>query len=466
MTATPLSLGTSTAAPASRWPLAGLSLALLLASLSISSANIALPTLAAAFDAPFAAVQWVVLAYLLASTALVVGIGRLGDLMGRRRLLLGGLALFTLASLFAGAAPDIGWLIAARALQGLGGAAMMALTLALAGAAVPKERLGRALGLLATTSAAGTALGPTLGGLLIAGCGWRAVFLAPLPLALLAFALVRRHLPDDRAAGRPGSFDRRGTLLLALTLGAYALAMTQARSGLGWPTLAPLAASLAGLVLFLRVEARSAAPLLRLSMFRDPVLRGGLVTSLLVMTVMMTTLVVGPFHLGRALGLDTASVGLAVSVGPLVVALGGLPAGRLADRFGAAAMTRAGLLVLGSGCALLALLPPGLGIAGYLGPLVVVTAGYALFQTANSSAVMADVAAEQRGLTSGLLHLSRNLGLVTGTAVMGTLFAATAGDLATALPLEIAAATRLTFAAAALLVLAALAVTLQKRSAR
>lgn len=465
MTATSLPL--ADAAPtSSRWPLAGLSLALLLASLSISSANIALPTLAAAFDATFAAVQWVVLAYLLASTTLVVGAGRLGDLMGRRRLLLGGIALFTLASLLAGAAPGAGWLIAARALQGIGGAAMMALTLALAGAAVPKERLGRALGLLATTSATGTALGPTLGGLLIAGFGWRAVFLAVVPLGALAFALVHRHLPDDRAAGKPLRFDTRGTLLLAATLGAYSLAMTEARGGLGWPSLALLAASALGLALFLHTEARSAAPLVRLTLFRDPVLRGGLVTSLLVMTVMMTTLVVGPFHLGRALGLDTASVGLAVSVGPLVVALGGLPAGRLADRYGAAAMTRVGLLVLGSGCALLALLPQGLGVAGYLGALVVTTAGYALFQTANSSVILAEVAAEQRGLISGLLHLSRNLGLVTGAAVMGTLFAAAAGDLATAQPADVAAATRLTFAIAALLVVAALAVALQKRSAR
>jgi len=152
-----------------RWALAGLSLSMLLSSLGISSANVALPTLVQAFNASFQHVQWIVLAYLLAITTLIVGAGRLGDIIGRRRLLLAGLILFTLASALCALAPTLGLLIAARAAQGAGAAVMMALTMAFVGETVPKEKTGSAMGLLGTMSAIGTALGPSLGGFLIAG---------------------------------------------------------------------------------------------------------------------------------------------------------------------------------------------------------------------------------------------------------------------------------------------------------
>jgi MFS family permease len=172
--------------------LASLALATLLPSLAVSSANVALPTLAAAFGAGFAEVQWVVLAYLLATTTLIVGAGRLGDLMGRRRLLLAGVVLFTVASLLCALAPNLPLLVAARALQGMGAASMMALAMALVSASLPKNRTGRAMGLLGTMSAVGTALGPSLGGVLIGALGWPAVFAVNLPLGLLAFVLAWR----------------------------------------------------------------------------------------------------------------------------------------------------------------------------------------------------------------------------------------------------------------------------------
>src|SRR5262245_12140513 len=140
--------------------LTGLSLSMLMSSLGTSIANVALPTLAEAFAAPFQDVQWVVLAYLLAITSLIVSAGRLGDLAGRRRLLLGGVFLFTAASALCGVASTLGLLVAARAVQGAGAAVMMALTMAFVGDTVPKEKAGSAMGLLATMSAIGTALGP------------------------------------------------------------------------------------------------------------------------------------------------------------------------------------------------------------------------------------------------------------------------------------------------------------------
>ena len=455
-----------------RWALASLSLSILLSSLGTSIANVGLPTLAQVFNASFQHVQWVVLAYLLAITTLIVSAGRLGDIVGRRRLLLAGIALFTLASVLCGMAPTLWPLVAARALQGLGAALMMALTMAFVGETVPKERTGSAMGLLGTMSAVGTALGPSLGGVLIAWLGWRAIFFVNLPLGIVAFVLAYRYLPPDRGERKAeaGGFDRLGTLLLALALTAYALAMTLhpggGRSGFGLPNIGLLLLAAAGGGLFVFVESKAASPLIRLAMFRDRALSASLATSALVATVMMATLVVGPFYLARALGLEAAVVGLVLAAGPCVVALTGVPAGRIADRFGAQRMTVAGLTAMAAGCFVLFMLSTALGIPGYLAPIVVITVGYALFQTANNTAVMKDIRPDQRGVISGMLNLSRNLGLVTGASVMGAVFAfaAATGDVATAQPEAVAGGMQITFAVAGMLILLALGISLGSRT--
>jgi MFS family permease len=181
---------------------------------------------------------------------------------------------------------------------------------------------------------------------------------------------------------------------------------------------------------------------------------------------MMATLVVGPFYLARALGLEAAVVGLVLSAGPFAAALAGVPAGRIADRFGARRMTITGLAAMAAGALLLSVLPTAFGIAGYVAPLVVVTVGYALFQTANNTAVMADVRADQRGAVSGLLNLSRNLGLITGASAMGAVFAfaSAAADVSTASPVAVAAGMRITFGVAAALVVIALTLALGSRA--
>jgi MFS family permease len=378
---------------------ASLALCTLLPSLATSSANVALPTLAGAFGASFRQVQWVVLAYLLATTSVIVGAGRFGDVVGRRRLLLAGLIVFVAASVVCAIAPGLGVLVAARVAQGLGAAVMMVLAVALVGESVPHERTGRAMGLLGTASAVGTALGPTLGGLLISTFGWPSIFLVNVPLGVVALVIAQRCLRPDAAAD------------------------TTAAS----PSIGPVGGG--------------AAPR-----------RGAAATSALVSMVVMATLVVGPFYLGRGLGLGTAAAGLVMSAGPLSAALTGVPAGRLVDQFGAGRMTLVGLCVMATGCAALAVVLPGIG--GYVAPVAMLTAGYALFQTANNTGVLARVAATDRGAISGILNLSRNLGLIAGASVMGGVFSLVAGDLASAGPDEVAAGLRATFGLAAVLVMA------------
>ncbi|MDX8527519.1 MFS transporter [Mesorhizobium sp. MSK_1335] len=442
--------------------LASLSLAMLISSLSTSIANVALPTLSLAFAASFPAVQWVVLAYLLAITALIVSVGRLGDLVGRRLLLIAGLALFSAASLAAALAPSLALLIAARAMQGLGAAVMMALAIAFVGETVPKERTGSAMGLLGTMSAIGTALGPSLGGVLIAAFGWRSIFLVSAALGGVAMLAAWRFLPGDskREARGAARFDTLGTLLLAATLAAYALAMTTGRGHFGGLNVALLGAAIIGAALFVAAEAKVASPLVKLALLRDRVLAPSLAMNALVSTVMMATLVVGPFFLSRALGLSEAATGAALSIGPVVSAFCGVIAGRAVDRLGAAAMVIAGLALMVAGCAALAALPGLFGVAGYAAAIVLLTPGYQLFQAANNTAVMADVDKSERGVVSGMLSLSRNLGLVTGTAVMGAVFAFAVGtkDIAAAAPAAVAGGMGFTFAVAAGLVLVAVAI--------
>ncbi len=450
------------------WALAGLSLSVLLASLGTSIANVGLPTLALAFHASFQQVQWVVLAYLLAMTTVIVSVGRLGDIMGRKRLLVAGILLFTSASVLCGAASTLWLLIAARALQGLGAAAMMVLAMAMVGESVPKAKTGSALGVLGTMSAAGTAMGPTLGGGLISGLGWTSMFFINVPLGILTLYFVLRGLPSDRQGSKPqpSSFDGTGTLLLSMTLAAYALAMTLGRGNFGRINMALLALAFIGVWLFIRVESRATSPLIRLNLFLNRTLSTGFAMSTLVTTVVMATLVVGPFYLSGALALDSPQVGLAMSSGPLVAALTGAPAGRLVDRFGAYRMTLIGLIGMLIGSCALPMMTREFGVAGYMMPLMGMTAGYAIFQAANNTAVMANVQTDQRGVISGLLNLSRNVGLIAGASLMGAVFAfgAETTHILTASPQALVAGLRMTFAVATGLIVVALTIAVANRS--
>ena len=382
----------------SRGSLVGLSLSMLLASLGTSIANVGLPSLAQAFDASFHAVQWVVLAYLLAITAVIVSAGSLGDHLGRRRLLMAGLLLFTVACGLCGVAPALEWLIAARILQGLGAAVMMAMALGMVGDTVAKERTGRVMGLLGTMSAVGTAMGPSLGGVLLSLWGWRAIFLVGVPLGSVAVALAYHYLPVDRPRA-------------------------PASTGLGfWSSL------------------------------QVPALRAGLAMSALVAAVIMATFVVGPFYLSRGLGLDPEWMGLAMALGPCVATCAGVPAGRLTDRFGSQRMTLAGLGLLACGALLLSLAS---GLVAYLTSLVILTTGYSLFQAANNTAVMSDVDGSRRGTVSGLLNLSRNLGLIFGASVLGAVFAWASPDVTRAMPQSVAFGLHVTFSVALGLILLA-----------
>lgn len=350
-----------------RFTVVALAVAMMLASLGTSIANVALPSLAVEFSASLKHVQWVVTAYLIALTVSVVLVGHLGDRFGLKQMLVWGLGLFTVASLLCAVAPTLWFLIGARALQGGAGAFLMTLTLAMVHETTGKDRIGRTMGLLGTMSAFGTALGPSLGGVLISTAGWPGVFLILVPIGVLGVVLACAALPQSD----------RNTV--------------------------PAKIHLVGL--------------------RQTRLVPRMIANFLVAAVMMATLVIGPFYLGIALGLSVVAVGFVMSVGPVISVCSGIPSGRLVDRFGPDRIAFVGLAALALGSAALAVLPGLFGIAGYLAAIAILTPGYQLFQAANNTAVMAGVSKDQRGIFSGLLGLSRNLGLVLGALGLGWVFA-------------------------------------------
>lgn len=405
---------------------AGSGLAVLLAALGTSAANVALPKIADDFGASMHYVQWVVIGYLLALTVTSVEAGRLGDRFGHSRMLLAGIALFALAAGLGAASPTLAVLVIARLAQGAGAALMMALPLALARETVVPGRLGQAMGLMGTMSAIGTALGPSLGGVILAGVGWRGMF-AALAIAAAATMPLLTCAPRRRSPAAATVPPARGaTVVFALAVSAYALAMT-AGGGLALPA---LVAAIGLAVVFWRLDRGAAAPMLPRDELSDPALRASLAMNAIVGAVMMATLVVGPFYLSGGLGLGTLQVGLAMSVGPVLSALSGVPAGRIVDRLGAPAVIRLALLIMIAGAVGLAILPARLGLAGYLMSVSLLTPGYQMFLAANTAQTMVRASDARRGVVSGLLGLSRNLGLVTGAALMGSVFAWASGGVA------------------------------------
>ena len=382
-----------------------LALAILSASLGTSIANIALPTLTAVFSAPFAQVQAVVIAYLAAMALSVVIAGRLGDRYGLKPVFITGLGLFAIASLLCAIAPQLWQLIAARAFQGIGAAFLMTLGMALLRQTAGEKHVGRAMGIVGTVSALGTALGPSVGGFLLAIAGWRSLFWIQIPLVtivlFMAFTLLPATPVKEKASLSGGLSLWNTTLLPNLTINAAVTA------------------------------------------------------------VIMTTLIVGPYYLGLGLGLKERLVGLVMAIGPAVATFSGIPSGRLVDTWGFRRALTAGLSLVVTSTFMLAILPNLLGVTGYILAIIVLTPGYQLFQAANNTATLAEVPGNQRGTVSGLLNLSRNIGLIAGASLMGQVFALGVGteDFTHAAPASLANGMQLTFFLAGAMVLVAIAFT-------
>lgn len=409
--------------------------AMVLAVLDAAIANVALPTIARSLQVTPGKSVWIITAY---QTALVMGLlpcAALGESLGYRRVFAAGVALFTLASAACALAPSLPWLVAARFLQGLGAAAIMALGIALLRLVVPQRQLGAAIAWNALAVALSSAAGPTLGAAILSGAGWEWLFALNLPLGATVL-VAARALPE-----RPGSARRLDGLSVALNLGSLASLVVGAEVLMSEPVPAAalLAAAAFGLTWLVRREMRSDAPLIPLDLLRANSFRTSMIASICCFAGVTLGLLALPFHLQHGLGQDTLTTGLYMTPWPLTVAVVAPLAGRLADRVATAWLCAAGGLLLAVGLVAVSLWP----LQGNLLPLVPLTMlcglGFGLFQVPNNRNMFLSTPRERSGAAGGMQASARLAGQTAGGVVTSLLFTVASADVAPRIGLALGA---------------------------
>lgn len=382
--------------------------------------NIGLNTLVKEFNKPLVVIEWVVLAYMLTISSLMLSIGRLGDMIGKKKLFLAGLITFTLGSLLCGFSSSIYWLIAFRVLQAVGGAVNMALGTAIVTEAFPDRERGKALGILGTLVSIGIIAGPTIGGVILESLPWNWLFFVNLPVGIIGVIMVLRYVPAYRP-GKKQHFDFRGALVLFVALVSLLFALSSIQSGivdLQW-ILVLFGVFITALGGFIVIEKRTPEPMIDLSMFHNRMFSVNLVTGLLVFVVTAGTMILLPLYLQNILNFGPRQSGLMLAITPVCVALVAPFSGALSDRVSSRLITAIGLVVLLTGFFLVSTLNTDTTVAGYLLRFIPVGIGIGLFQAPNNSAIMGSAPRERSGVASSLLSLNRTIGQTTGIALLG-----------------------------------------------
>jgi len=405
--------------------MAAVAMGVFLATIDGSIVNVALPTLTRAFNTQFSTVQWVVLAYLLTITTLLLSVGRLADMIGKKPLYTAGFIIFTLGSALCGLSPSVYALIGFRVLQAVGASMTAALGTAIVTEAFPPSERGRALGISGAIVSVGIVVGPTLGGLLIDLLSWRWIFYVNLPIGIVGTWMVTRFVPAIKPAGGQ-RFDFPGAITLFVSLLALLLALTLGqRMGFGErQILALFAVSAVFAFLFFFVEWKSGEPMIDLRLFRNSQFSIGLLTGLLAFVAIAGTLILMPFFLENVLGYEPRVVGLMLAAVPIGLGLAAPISGVLSDRFGTRPITVIGLAILLVGYFAVSTLDEDTTTLGYLLRFLPIGIGMGVFQSPNNSAIMGSAPRERLGVASGLLAITRTLGQTTGIAALGALWAA------------------------------------------
>jgi EmrB/QacA subfamily drug resistance transporter len=414
---------------------AALGVGIFLAALDISIVNAVLPVVATEFGADLATIQWVATVYLLVQSVLLLAAGRLGDMWGHKRLYLGGLAVFVLASVGCALATSTPTLVGARAVQAVGASMLFANLAAIMMAAFPPEQRGRAVGIQATIVYVGLATGAPLGGWLTDALGWRSVFWVNVPLGIAALALGWRMAPADTPAGRQEPFDLAGSAVYVLGLGLLLLGLNQGPAW-GWTSLATIGCLLlAGLLLaaWVALELRNSTPMIDLRLFGQRAFSAPVLSAMLCYGSLSATFLL-PFALIQGRGLSPAQVGLILTCQPVVMAITASISGPLSDRIGSRAPATAGLLIVSVALFLLSRLQGSTPIEQIAAVLLLTGLGIGLFTSPNSSAVLGAVPARRRGVANGVLGTARTLGMVLGIGVAGAVYTTALGTAGTPAP--------------------------------
>jgi len=407
----------------STWVLVLASAANLMVALDALVVSTALTEIGRDLGASIEALQWTVNAYTLSFAAFLLTAAALGDRFGRRRLFVAGLALFVAASAACALASSIGWLIAARAIQGLGAAIVMPLALAQISAAFPPERRGWALGIYSSTAGLSTVLGPMVGGVVTEGLAWRWIFWVNLPLGLAAASLAIARLRET--FGAKAAMDLPGLLLA--TCGASGLVWGLVRANAaGWASLeilASLAGGASSVMLLVAWELRSAHPMIPMRFFRLRAFAAGNAAMFFLNAALMSAIFFMAQFLQAGLGAGPLGAGLRLLPWGVAVILGTRNAVGFARRFGDAAAIALGLALQAAGLAWIALIAgPGMAYAGMIPPMILAGAGFAVAVTIAQKAVVGSVAMPDIGKASGTLSTIRQLGGAFGVALTVAVF--------------------------------------------
>lgn len=440
-----------------------------LSNLSAGMFNIALVDISGEFKATLSEAQWIVTVYLLVISVCLPIMGKLGDLAGRTRVHNSGYFIFMLGAFACAFAPSLGWLIAFRVLQGLGASMYQATNMALIVSVFPPNRRGQALGLMSTFVAAGSMIGPSLGGVLIEWFSWRVSFALLAAIGLLAWLLAGKYIPRDKPEGK-AKLDLTGAGLFAAALTGFVTALSLAGTvGFGsWQVLLLLGLFAAFLLLFLgwcrpsrwrddrsgksaqgdrgvRAESATGAaaagageavagaaeavpePFLRLDLFRHAGVNTGILVTIVTYMAAFSSQLVLPVFLRNELGMTPAAAGFILMAYPLALILAAPLFGRLSDKHGILPILAAGLQLMIGTLLALGFVSPAYPLALLIALIVLLGASMGMITSPNNSLVMRETPQEHLGIISSILALSRNLGMMFGTVAGGGLLAAGSG---------------------------------------
>jgi DHA2 family multidrug resistance protein-like MFS transporter len=414
-----------------RWAVAAIFTALAMASLDTAIANVALPAISAELHVSPAEVVWVVNVYQIALVATLLPLGALGEIVGHERIYLGGLVLFTLASLGCALAWSLPTLLAARTLQGLGASGIMSVNTALVRFVYPSRMHGRGFGHNALVVATAFTFGPTIASGILAVGSWPWLFAINIPFGLTAILIGLRTLPPTPRAKH--DFDFPGALLASACLGLFIIGIGSAAHQ-AWPVLVVIelvAALLLGSLLTRR-QADHPAPMLPTDLFRRPLFALSAATAVCSFAVQGLAFVSLPFYFEDVLMRSQVETGFFMTPWPLVVGIMAPIGGRLSDRFPAGLLGGLGLVMLGAGMLLLAMLPPSPSVANIVWRMVICGIGFGFFQTPNMKAIMSSAPPHRSGGASGIVATARLIGQTTGAALAALCFSLAGRNGATA----------------------------------
>lgn len=403
--------------------LAIIAFAMFMATLDQSIVNISLPTIAGAFDTDMGSVSWVVMAYLLVLSGLMLACGRLGDMKGFRRVFIGGFAVFTIGSLLCGLAASIGQLIAFRIVQGIGAAAIEAIAPAMITFCLPADKRGWALGILMTIASLAIAAGPILGGYITEFLGWEWIFFVNVPIGVLAVVLSLRYLPQDVLPQQPGRFDTAGAALFLVALAALLFPLNQGLY-LGWTSpvvIGSFAAFVVFTLLFLFHERRCEYPLIDMGLFSSANYLYGNISGMFIIFAFAGSEFLLPFYLEMAHGISTEMAGMLLAVPAIALMLAGPVAGTLSDRYGSRGLMIIAALLSALTMFLFSCFDAKTGLVFIIGTLTLEGIAVGLFMPPNMRLVLGSGKQEAEGVASSVMMTLRNVGAMLGIAILGTI---------------------------------------------